>query len=206
MKANIALMLALVLGMWGCAAVNVDYDRGVDFNQYKSFAWLPAEVNVKNPKHNSELIQKRIKHTVEKEFGKRGIRIDNTDPDFLVGYHTYTEKKQRTIHNNIHPMYGAWGWGWYHPYRFPFAGAWGMPYGGWMNAPQVRTYTEGTLIVDVFDAKTKELVWRGSVDGDIENMNRLQKQIDKGVQAVLKKYPVKPGQLDAPEEVAPIAS
>jgi hypothetical protein len=55
--------------------------------------------------------------------------------------------------------------------------------------PRTYTVTEGTLVVDVTDAKTDQLVWRGSVTGNINDTSSLQKQIDKAVKAILKKYP-----------------
>ena len=54
-------------------------------------------------------------------------------------------------------------------------------------------------MLDVIDNRTNELIWRGSIEGDVDNVNRLQKQVDKAVQAIMKKYPVKPG--TAPDEV-----
>jgi hypothetical protein len=56
------------------------------------------------------------------------------------------------------------------------------------------TFTEGTLIIDITDSKTKELVWRGTVSGNVDNVGDLEKQIRKGIKAILKKYPVTPQQ------------
>jgi hypothetical protein len=58
--------------------------------------------------------------------------------------------------------------------------------------PQHYTYTEGTLIIDILDTKTNEVVWRGTVAGKVDDVANLQKQIDKGIRAILKKYPVTP--------------
>lgn len=61
-----------------------------------------------------------------------------------------------------------------------------------MGRPHVKEYTEGTLILDIIDRSTDELVWRGSVSGNVEGISRLRKQIEKGVKAIMKKYPVTP--------------
>jgi len=182
------LALIGLLSLWSCAAVNTDYDRSANFAQYKTFAWMNPDIKVgTNPKYNSDLINRNIQYAVETEFAKRGIMKDNTNPDFLVGYHTYTEKKQQNYGGYGYPYspyFGGWGWrgfgGWGFPY-YPYG------YGGYNSYP--RTYTEGTLIIDVVDNQTKQLVWRGSVDGNVDNIARLQKQIQKGVQAIMKKYP-----------------
>lgn len=195
---NIYLLIAsiLFLGIGGCAVT--DIDRSVDFTQYRSFAWGKSSVKVKNPAHDSDLIDKKIKLTIENELEKRGIRYDETNPDFRIRYQTYTEKEQRTRGNRyfgFNPFF--------HPFYYPFDGyryGWGVPY--WGGQPEVYTYTEGTLIVDVIDARTNEQVWRGMVSGNVDNISALQKQLEKGIRAILKKYPVTPQEpLSIPEKV-----
>lgn len=177
--------VAALLILSGCAVT--DFDRTANFGTYKTFAWGDTSVKVENPAYESGLIHKNIRSTVESEFAKRGIGKDNVNPDFIVSYHTYTEQKTRPASR---PYYGPafyplgfrpfiWGWGWGVPYFY------GYP-------EQPYTYTEGTLIIDVTDATTDELVWRGTVAGRIDQLSTLQKQVRKGVKAIMKKYPVSP--------------
>ncbi len=198
---RIQLMLALI-GLASCTAVRTDFDRSVDFEQYKTFDWLPADVQTRdNPEYKSGLINTNIKSTVEAEFAKRDIRVSKRNPDFLVGYHTFTKEKTRTYYDNrtFYP-YGLRG-RWYFSYPY-----WGWPSRVWSTTPRTETYTEGTLIVDVIDNHSKELIWRGSIAGDVDNIARLQKRIEKGVAAILKKYPVQPvkGNSDAADPAATI--
>ncbi len=205
MRSYLVIALALVMGLSGCASlVSTDLDRSANFSQYRTFGWLPAEVKVKNPVYNSQLIDRNIKYAVEQEFAKRGIAQSQAQPDLLVKYHTFTEKKEQSYSNySPYPFYGGWGmmpfrmgWGWpYYGY-----GAWGGPWGG-NGFNREQTYTAGTLVLDVIDNRSNELIWRGSVEGDVDNVNRLQKQVDKAVQAIMKKYPVKPG--DISDDVYP---
>jgi hypothetical protein len=176
---NLFVMASLLFGIAGCAVTDVD--RKVDFNSYRTFSWGPSDVKAENPVYNSDLINKNIKATVENEFAKRGIVLDRTNPDFLVSYHTYTEKKERI--SGGYP-YGAYPF--YYPWRFY---GWGMPYGMY-NPPVTSSFTEGVLIVDIKDNKTKEVVWRGTVSGNVDNIKKLERQIQKGVKAIMKKYPV----------------
>src|ERR1044072_2081343 len=141
------LLVTLLLGIGGCAVTDVD--RTADFSHYKTFAWGKADIQVEHPAYRSDLINKNIKTTVEKEFAKRGILLNSKNPDFLVSYHTYTEKKERQTGG------GYYGYPFY-PFRYyPFGWGWGMPY-SWGGIPQVYTYTEGTLIIDITDRKTDE--------------------------------------------------
>jgi hypothetical protein len=181
------IFAALLLLVTSCAVT--DIDREVDFNRFKTFAWGTSEIKTENPVYNSDLINKNIKTTVENEFAKRGINYNSESPDFLVSYHTYTEQKQETSQNNA--FYGPFmpfGFGFY-----PFGYGMRFPY-GWSNNARTYTYTEGTLIIDIKDKKTDEVVWRGTVSGNVENVNGLQKQIRKGIKAIMKKYPVPAGE------------
>jgi hypothetical protein len=181
------LAATLLFFAGGCAVT--DFDRTADFKQYRTFAWGESENKVDNPLYESKLIDKNIKMTVENEFAKRGIVHDKTDPDFLVSYRTYTEEKQETTGGSFN-RFGYF----YHPFMlFPYSYAWGMPF-GYGSTPRTYTYTSGTLIIDVIDKKTNDLVWRGSVKGNVDQASNLQRQIQKGIKAILKKYPVTPNE------------
>ena len=172
----------ILAGLSGCAVT--DFDRTSDFSKYKTFVWGESDVDVSNPLYDSDLIDKRIKNAVEQEFAKRGIVRAQADPDFVVRFHTFTEEKKRSM--GVYPYRYR-----FYPYGFfPFAFAWGYPY-YWMSPPNVTEYTEGTLIIDIVDHGSGELVWRGSVRGDVDDTSDLKKQIEKGIRAIMKKYPVR---------------
>ncbi len=181
------LGVLLFVGLAGCAVT--DYDHTVDFSRYKTFAWGESNVDVSHPLYDGDLIHNRIRRAVEEEFFKRGIVKTHSNPDFIVQYHTYTEEKRRP--SGVYPYYYPYGFRYY-----PFGFGW-FPY-YWMPPPPPpvqHEYTEGTLVLDIIDNDTQELVWRGSVTGNVENVAALRKQIEKGIRAIMKKYPVSP---DAP--------
>jgi hypothetical protein len=185
---NIIILSALLLGMTSCAVT--DFDRTADFKRYKTFGWGKAEVKVENPIYKSDLINASIKSTIQKEFAKRGIKHNTKNPDFLVSYHTYTEKKEQ-VYGGASPYFGYPFYAYrFHPFMYGWGG-WGMPF-AWNNGPSAYTYTEGTLIIDIIDAKTNDLVWRGSVSGNVNSASNVQKQIRKGIKAIFKKYPISP--------------
>jgi hypothetical protein len=173
-----------LVGLSGCAVT--DFDHSADFAKYKTFEWGRSQIDVSNPLYDSDLIDQKIRNTVEEEFAKRGIVSANDQADLTVRFHTFTEERERRSSAMLHPGYR------YFPYAYhPFAFGWIYhPY--WMMPPRTEQYTEGTLILDVIDNKTDDLVWRGSVSGDVEDVSRLRKQIDKAVKAIIKKYPGAP--------------
>ena len=101
------------------------------------------------------------------------------NPDVYVTYHT-NEKEEMQLHTD------TFGYG---------AGAgmrWHGGYGGAMGASSTTrtyTYTKGTLIVDIWDAKSEKLVWRGSATATVkENPEAAAKQIQNVVNKMVKKW------------------
>jgi hypothetical protein len=186
----VAIAGSLFFALTGCAVT--DIDRAVDFNRFRSFTWGTSEALADDPVYKSDLINRNIEETVKEEFAKRGIQFDPENPDFLVSYKTYTEEKKSYDRGPYYPFM-PWRFGY-----FPFAYGYGMfPY-PWYYPARMHQYTEGTLIIDIVDNKTKETVWRGTVKGNVEDTNTLQKQIRKGIKAIMKKYPVPVDELGQP--------
>jgi len=177
------MAMALLLG--SCAVTDMDHD--VNFNQYRTFGFSTADIQVNNPAYKSQLISSKIRKDVKTEFEKRGLVYSKDNPDLLVSYTTFTQdKQQNTMGYGGYPMMMG-GWGWRGPmfwgYPYPYMGYGGYGYG------YPYHYTEGTLIIDITDAKTNEQVWRGLVKGNVNDVKALSKSIDKGVKAIIKKYP-----------------
>jgi hypothetical protein len=193
MKVYLIIMLAALLSFSGCApkaSSSLNSSAG-NLSNYRTFAWLPADVQTNNPKYKGDIIDSKIKSSVRSELESRGLMEvpDNQNPDLLLGYHVYTENKQQMTGG----YYGGYpGWGGYYG-----LGGWGSYYGpgwGWgygFSSPSIYNYTEGTLILDVMDNRTKQVVWRGSIDGDVTNTKKLDKKIEKGVEAIMEDFPIK---------------
>ena len=170
------------------AQVATDADKTADFGTYKTYAWLKEDIRVgNNPIYNSQLITRNIRENVEMELAKRDMILapDSVKPDLLVSFHTYTEKKHASYGGGPAYFVGGFyrGWG-YYPYGY---GNW--PY-AWNGSFRSYNYTEGTLIIDAVDAHTKQLVWRGSAAGVVDNPRGLEREITHGVHKIMHHYPV----------------
>jgi hypothetical protein len=186
MKAALKYSLfAVVLSvMAGCSSVRVvaDYDTAADFNTFKTFAFYKTGID---KAEISDLDKKRILRAIETELLNRGFQ-KSENPDILVSIFT-KERERVDVYNNL--GWGAgWGWGW----------GWGWSpwmWGGAWNSPYVASRTEGSLYIDLIDAKTKELVWQGKGTGTLlqtENIEKREERIREFVNQILAKYP--PGQ------------
>jgi hypothetical protein len=189
---NARILLLLSLGIWlgSCTSSKIytDKDPQSNLTQYHTFKFTDGDTQLKtNPLYSSSLLENSIHAQIAIELEKRGIVENVEKPDMLVAYHTYTEKKRSAVNNYYPMMYGGWGWSFYPRGFFAF------PYSFWNGYSRSYEYTEGTLIIDAIDAKTNQLVWRGSISNAIENPNNLHKKAIKAVELIFKKFPVQPG-------------
>src|SRR6185503_20147604 len=83
-------------------------------------------------------------------------------------------------HQTLNTFYNGFGGGW--------------RWGGFGNATTtVDNYKVGTLVLDMFDSHTKQLVWRGSASDTLSSKtDKNIKNLDKGVQKMLKQFPPEP--------------
>ena len=184
---SICLTIVGILISGSCAVTDVA--KTSDLAKYKSFGWGKSSLDVDNPVYKSELIDANIKASIKKEFASKGVHYTAKKPDLLVSYKGYTEIKEQS--NNR---------GWlYNPYYYPFPfygffpfGIYGMGGPLWVEPQGYYSYTEGTLIIDMRDTKTGKLVWRGTVQGSVEDVRSLKKNITRGIKAIMKKYPERP--------------
>lgn len=137
LSAVAALTFAFVAG---CSSVSttVDYDHNVDFGRYRTYSWRDG--HPANP-----IADRRIKDAVDSVLASRGLRRVDGDGDLSVVYHG---RASREI--VVDTWDAGWGYGW----------RW-RRFGG-PGVATVREIPVGTLIVDLVDARDKELVWRGT--------------------------------------------
>lgn len=147
--------LALVLWLAGCATpVEVDYDTGRDFSQLRRYAWLEptADEQRRDPVLYNSLTEKRIHQAVDRLLSSRGFqRSDRSAADFLVTYHLKVEQRIESDRVGV-----GVGYGWPH---------WGMM---GTTGTDIYQYDEETVTVDVLDARSRELLWRGSLSEAVE--------------------------------------
>ena len=172
--------IAAVLSLAGGAAfaqdVKVDFDKDADFSKYKTFA---AKIGTS---WNNEISEKRISSEVKQTLVEKGWQIeDPAKADAIVVIHGATEK-QKSL-NTFYSgggMYGGYGWR-------------GVGYGGMgmgSSTTTVSEYMVGTLVVDIFDAKTKSLLFRGIASDEISDKPEKNiKKVDKATNKMFKDFP-----------------
>ena len=178
---KIMLGMLLIAGIWGCSTsvIKSDFDKDVDFSKFNSFNWMAQSQtgNTDHPSHNS-LVGNRIKNAVDKELTSKGFQKDaDGNPDFNVMYYLTVKEKVDVSSSG----YGyPWGYGYGYGYRY------GYGYGGIYTFE----YDEGTLILDVIDPETNQLVWRGWYVDALKDGDKINdEKIALAVNHVLKDFP-----------------
>lgn len=173
MKALKILPLLLLLVFTSCSTVRVatDYDKEVNFDQYNSFAFFKPGID---KAEISDLDKKRILRAIDSELMDKGM-TKSESPDLLVSIFTKERERIDVYNNNF-----GYGWGWYPWY-----------YGSYYGGSSVSRTSEGTLFIDLIDAKTNNLVWQGMGSADLvtQNMEKKEARIREIVQEILAKYP-----------------
>jgi len=146
--------------------VKTDYDRSTDFSHYKTYSW--EKVQTSDP-----LWVDRIKEAVNSALATKGLTPVASGGDIAIVAIEMT-KNQQTLNTFYDGFGGGWRWG-----------------GGFGNATTtVDNYKVGTLIVDLFDANSKQIIWRGSSSDTLsDKSDKNIKNLDKGVQKMFDHYP-----------------
>ena len=175
-------MLALAVAMTSCSTVKVvvDMDKTADFSHYKTYSFLGWQNN--SDQTLSELDQKRIRDAFISEFERRGLKPVENNGDMQVSLFIVVDQKTSvTAYTNY---YGG-RYGGYHRY----SGGWGYGYAN--TTYHESDYLQGTLVMDVFDGKSKDQVWQGIANKTLnENPAKREKTIPANIQSLLRKFPI----------------
>lgn len=168
--------VALLVASCSTYDYNHDFDPAVDFSKYKTYMWMQAaDPGQPHPTGMNELLEKRFVAAIDANMAAKGYtKTDAAPADFIVHFMgTTAEKVDFTSYYT--------GWGYY----------------GWYGGTQVeaRSYTEGTIIIDVFDAQTKSMAWRGTVTGVLDpsaTPEERNMRIEEVVAGVMQRFPPGP--------------
>jgi hypothetical protein len=169
--------LVAVVATGGCAttmSVSSHVDRSLNFAQYRTFDWGPADaLPTGDPRLDRDRFFKdHVQGAVERGLAVRGLELTSSHtPDLLIHYHANIS--ERIDVNKADRAYG-------------YCRAADCP-------PETVWYEAGTLVLDFMDSHTNKLVWRGWAQNSVEDMLRNQakmaKTIDQAVAEMLRQLP-----------------
>ena len=163
--ALLASLMAATTATLLAQKVSTDSDPAAPFASYHTYAWT-----VGTPSPNP-LGDQRIHDAVDLQLAAKGLTRRAENPDLVVATHVLTHEERQLVANGF-------GYGWY---------------GGGFGTVTEQTYVQGTLVVDLYDAHTKKMVWRGTgTDTASDKADKNTKKVNKALAKMFERYPARP--------------
>jgi hypothetical protein len=147
--------------------VETDFDHSANFPQYHTYCW--GHVHSVDP-----LFESRIREAVDHDLQTKGLQLSTDDCDVTLTA-VAMKRNQKEYTTFYDGLGGGWRWhGW----------------GGGMATTTVDNVPVGTLIVDMYDTKSKALVWRGMAHDQLSDKpDKNTKKLEKAVDKMFDKFP-----------------
>jgi len=164
----------LAIALAACAVafsqdVKANYMPGTDFSKYHTYKW----VNIEGGAHPNQIVDAQIKQSVDSQLATKGLtKTDADKADLYVGYQIAVDQEKQWN------GYGMGG---------------GLRWGGMATATS-STISVGTLVLDMYDPSSKQLVWTGNVTKTLDpkdSQEKNQKNLNKAMEKLLKNFPPK---------------
>ncbi|MGB2634877.1 MAG: DUF4136 domain-containing protein [Candidatus Acidiferrum sp.] len=170
-KLGMVLLLALLAGTLASAQdVTTNSMPGIDFSKYHTYKW----VTVQGATYPNQIVDAQIKQSIDNQLAAKGLtKTDADTANLYIGYQ---------VSLNQEKQWNAYGMGG------------GLRWGGGMATAQQSTIAIGTLVLDMYDPTTKQLVWTGRATKTLDsnaNQQKKQKNLDNAMKKLLKNFPPK---------------
>jgi hypothetical protein len=167
-----AALAGLVL-VTACASIDVSsyVERGYDVSRLQTYAWGPqSAVPTGDPRLDSNpFFDEHVRGAIDVQLAMQGRERTPRNPDVLVHYHA--NMTQRIDTKDLDRLAGA------------------CERGGC----QPEVYDAGTIVIDLVDARTHALVWRGwaegSMEGVVDDQAWMEARINKAITRILRRLP-----------------
>ena len=173
---HLAALVLLTLGAAGCASMSVasHVERGVDFTQFRTWDWGQRDaLPTGDPRlDNNQFFNDQLQGAIEKALAVHGYARapQGGKADLLVHYHANINQRFMVNEPDVNCTPGN-------------------------CQPSMVEYEQGTLVLDVVNATTDKVVWRGwaqdSVQGIIDNQDLLTKKVNEAVSKMMAEFPKK---------------
>jgi hypothetical protein len=164
-----------LLAISGCAPIHTGsfVDQSVDFSKYHSYNWAPSAQRSTGDARleKNAVFQDHLQGEVEKQFAAKGFKGPTSrKPDLLLRYRAATTSRVNV--NGVESGYG---------------------YCSSDCSARVVEYEAATLVLDVVDARTRKVVWRGwsqdHLDDLLDNQDRMARRLQEAITKMLEKFP-----------------
>lgn len=175
----LAFALTTFAGTASAQKPQIQWDPQYGFNSIKTFGWQSTPET--SLEQSDPFMHSRVLTAIEYQLVSAGLTLVDENPDVWVTYHTETEDRVRLRSNSYGYGFGGYGLGAWDTFGYGFGGP-------ISTTTDVVEYEANTLIVDIWDPGTEELVFRGSVTRVFsESPQKAEKQLDKAIEKMAKR-------------------
>lgn len=157
---------------------------------YSTYAFLPNKDTITSRNYENDQIHELVIETVNKNMKDKGYALDMRNPDVLVYVHTMFDEK---VDVNADPVYTSYSY--YRPGHY--VGPYYEPYTyenyftiQRLNGDDIQQvpYRERSVVIDVIDRRTNNILWRGATTEEI-GTRRLEREIRENIDEIFKTFP-----------------
>lgn len=188
MKFLIAI-LSFAFAAASCSTITINqrHDVTEDFTLLRNYAWMPKAQASGNLPFDEPAVDSRIKKVVEQELHFKGFRKTPVEEaDFLIGYQVAVDEQLAA--NDVAEHYD------FNEEVTDPAVMGSVASEPGQNQGYIRSYAQGTLVLNVAEAKSRELIWWSAAQAEVHTSDPIEvrrKRIDKAVKKMLKDFPPK---------------
>lgn len=174
-------LIFISLGFYSCSkSIWIDQEPNVSISNFETFSWNGIKTGEGHSYYMKNNIDGSIKSLIDKTLAEKGYHESSTQKgDFFIDFHVFI--KADYFQQDYCPT-GFYGNRGYIDQITP---------GPVCNVPlKTATFDSGTLVIDIVDTRSGQIIWRGNVFGLIENPRFAPEIFEKKVKRLLKKFPV----------------
>jgi hypothetical protein len=191
---KILILLGIIVVLASCSTY--DYysisNKPVNSARYQTYAWLPDSRSKASSTYDNDIATSRIVDAAGMELDKRGLKLNNRNPDLLIKYTAVVNKETKTYDEPVYynapprlsPRIGYYRGRaiYYYSYNDPFP----VYVGSRARKMQIKA---GSIMIDIIERKSSKLIWRGWAEGEINDPQKAINDIPEVVANIFKKLP-----------------
>ncbi len=161
-----------------------------NLNSFTTYAFLPNQDTIRTSNYDNAFVNEVVIDQINVNMQEQNYRLDRNQPDLLVYYHLMMDEDVAVNANPVYTNYSYYRPGYYvGPYYRNYA------YNNYFTVPRLAgsgieqiPYKEGTIVIDIIDRRTNEILWRGRAN-DVITPNNLEEKLRTYVNAIFEEYP-----------------
>lgn len=161
-----------------------------DLDAFSSYAFLPNQDTIKTSEYDNSFVNEVIIEEISKNMEDLNYRLDRNQPDLLIFYHLMMDEENPVNSTPVYTNYSYYRPGYYiGPYYRDYA------YNNYFTITRLAgdhieqtPYKKGTIVIDIIDRNSNEIIWRGKAN-DLVMPNNLEQELRAYVNAIFEEFP-----------------